>query len=713
MKSYRRLTTNQLERRPPSESRRPNASRHTVNIDKSDGDSNDFRPPAVPLIVFSPHISVWSISDNLTDSDTVHWSGSPLAFHGLIDIDYSQVYRFLGTQPSNIPSLIQKSVVVQPWRTIYTFSTPTNTVELVLSFSQPTSIEDPYTYITFDVRTLDQKNHDVRIYFEEGSMLSINDKNEKIYWSRTDGDITVLTMNSYNQVPFGIHGDETRNNWGYAHLISANKTTTIGYQGFGDNLRQAFVKRQIMPSDDTRKPRSVDDQSPSSVFVINLDRVSSVSSYLIFLYDDLYSMLYFEDWQIPCWRAELDNNVTLLVNEAVEYYNSNMADITDSNLLLTTLLTNTGGAQYSLFGSLVTRQITGAVTRTWSNKQNRPRLFMKEISSGGAVSTVDVIFPSSPFFLWLHPEMLRDVLIPVLAYANNETSINYNLVWAPHHLGKWPVCDVLPDEQEQMPIEESANMLLMLASIVQRLLKTDFLQHYWNVMEIWAQYLNNTLPDPGNQLCTDDFEGPSPHNCNLALKGILGLGAYAILLNSTGETQRATIYMNQAQAYANYWLQAARDDENYRLQYDLPNTWSQKYNLIYQSILSLNLFPSDVAKLESNYYATKMLDYGIPLDSRSKLTKIDWTSWIAAFSDTKEDDEIFRKIYKFANESPDRVPFSDFYNASDGHVLGFCARPVMGGLFIRALLESPLIENIYVQPTKPSQRHGRINRCST
>ncbi|CAF3704465.1 unnamed protein product [Rotaria sp. Silwood1] len=520
-------------------------------------------------------------------------------------------------------------------------------------------------------------------------------------------------MNSYNQVPFGIHGDETRNNWGYAHLISANKTTTIGYQGFGDNLRQAFVKRQIMPSDDTRKPRSVDDQSPSSVFVINLDRVSSVSSYLIFLYDDLYSMLYFEDWQIPCWRAELDNNVTLLVNEAVEYYNSNMADITDSNLLLTTLLTNTGGAQYSLFGSLVTRQITGAVTRTWSNKQNRPRLFMKEISSGGAVSTVDVIFPSSPFFLWLHPEMLRDVLIPVLAYANNETSINYNLVWAPHHLGKWPVCDVLPDEQEQMPIEESANMLLMLASIVQRLLKTDFLQHYWNVMEIWAQYLNNTLPDPGNQLCTDDFEGPSPHNCNLALKGILGLGAYAILLNSTGETQRATIYMNQAQAYANYWLQAARDDENYRLQYDLPNTWSQKYNLIYQSILSLNLFPSDVAKLESNYYATKMLDYGIPLDSRSKLTKIDWTSWIAAFSDTKEDDEIFRKIYKFANESPDRVPFSDFYNASDGHVLGFCARPVMGGLFIRALLESPLIENIYVQPTKPSQRHGRINRCST
>ncbi|MCC7159839.1 MAG: DUF4965 domain-containing protein [Ignavibacteria bacterium] len=71
--------------------------------------------------------------------------------------------------------------------------------------------------------------------------------------------------------------------------------------------------------------------------------------------------------------------------------------------------------------------------------------------------------------------------------------------------GTWPVCDILPDEQEQMPMEESANMLLMLAGVVQRLAKSDFLDPYWNTMEIWAQYLNSTLPDPGNQLCTDDF----------------------------------------------------------------------------------------------------------------------------------------------------------------------------------------------------------------
>jgi hypothetical protein len=71
------------------------------------------------------------------------------------------------------------------------------------------------------------------------------------------------------------------------------------------------------------------------------------------------------------------------------------------------------------------------------------------------------------------------------------------------------------------------------------------------------------------------------------------------------------------------------------------------------TILSINLFPDDVAKLESEYYQTKILDYGIPLDSRSNLTKADWTSWIAALGDNQQAHTIFGKLYKFVNESAD------------------------------------------------------------
>jgi len=161
-------------------------------------------------------------------------------------------------------------------------------------------------------------------------------------------------------------------------------------------------------------------------------------------------------------------------------------------------------------------------------------------------------------------------------------------------------------------------------------------------------------------------------------------------------------------------MKAARDTNNYRLQYDLPNTWSQKYNLIYQYILSLTLFPDDVAKLESDYYQTKILDFGVPLDSRSNLTKGDWTSWIAAFNrDQSQENAIFAKLYKFANESPDRIPMSDFYNVATGRVLGFRARPVMGGLFARALLDNPLAADVYKKSKMPSTRRGRANKCNT
>lgn len=45
------------------------------------------------------------------------------------------------------------------------------------------------------------------------------------------------------------------------------------------------------------------------------------------------------------------------------------------------------------------------------------RYFLKEISSDGDLSTVDVIFPASPILLMLRPELLVMQSIPLLAYV--------------------------------------------------------------------------------------------------------------------------------------------------------------------------------------------------------------------------------------------------------------------------------------------------------
>lgn len=87
-----------------------------------------------------------------------------------------------------------------------------------------------------------------------------------------------------------------------------------------------------------------------------------------------------------------------------------------------------------------------------------------------------------------------------------------------------------------MPVEESGNLLMIIATLVKysKLQGVDYqsliFPKYAALIKSWADFLivgDGVLPDPDDQLSTDDFLGPSPHNTNLALKGIVGLGCYA------------------------------------------------------------------------------------------------------------------------------------------------------------------------------------------
>lgn len=245
-------------------------------------------------------------------------------------------------------------------------------------------------------------------------------------------------------------------------------------------------------------------------------------------------------------------------------------------------------------------------------------------------------------------------------------------------------------------MEESGNFILMIAGVVQAQNNDiTWLKPYWPLLKTWADYLNSTLPDPQNQLCTDDFLGPSPHNANLALKGIIGLGAYAWLLSVNGEATESQEFRAAAESFAADWINLAtdRDGGHTKLQYNLNDTWSQKYNALYQYILSSGgmkpLFPTTLMDSEVKFYQSVLQLWGLPLDSRGTLSKTDWSSWIAAMSSDQSQfsKQIFQYLYKFAMSSPSKqVPFSDWYDTADGAVLGFRARPVQGGLFAKALL---------------------------
>src|SRR5207253_3728294 len=97
------------------------------------------------------------------------------------------------------------------------------------------------------------------------------------------------------------------------------------------------------------------------------------------------------------------------------------------------------------------------------------------------------------------------------------------------------------------------------------------------------------------------------------------------------------------------------------------------------------------AQKEIAYYLTKQNQYGLPLDSRSTYTKLDWTLWTATLAERPQDFEaIVAPVHRFLHESPSRVPMTDWYVTDSGRQKGFQARPVVGGVFIRMLADEAM-----------------------
>jgi hypothetical protein len=240
-----------------------------------------------------------------------------------------------------------------------------------------------------------------------------------------------------------------------------------------------------------------------------------------------------------------------------------------------------------------------------------------------------------------------------------------------------------------MPVEESGNMLILAGALVKFENDVEFASKYWNTFTKWAEYLLAKGYDPENQLCTDDFAGHLAHNTNLSIKAIMGLGAYAQIAKVLGKNDIAEKYLAAAKDAANRWQKDALDDNGaYRLAFDQPGTWSQKYNLVWDKLLGLNLFSEDVAKRELAHYRKIQGEYGLPLDNRRTYTKIDWILWSATL--TRNDDDfaaILAPVMKFLQETPDRIPLTDWYETTNAKKVGFQARSVVGGIFLKLLYD--------------------------
>lgn len=653
-----------------------------------------FRPPAYPLITCTPYFSFWSFSDHPGNDWTRHWTGSTMGMASLVTIDQN-TYRLIGLAKSNqVPPMPLEKTIITPTKTEYIFNA--QNCRLSLCFLNPmlpwdmVQLSKSMGYIQWKVESLDGLPHRVNIYFDCSGEPVINHPSQPIHWSRVKAhSLDVLSMGSAEQPVLQKAGDNLRIDWGYLYIASPDDQKAGNILGSAEEARNSFLETGRLPeNDDMRMPRAAQDDWPVMAFNFELGQVnSSTERHLILAYDEGYSAEFLKRKLLPYWKST-GETMTGLLHQAEQDFEKMTLLCADFDTELMADLEQNGGAAYRDIATLAFRQSLAAHTLS-ADADGTPFHFSKENFSNGCMATVDVIYPASPILLFFNPDLLKANLLPIFRYI--ETG-RWKFPFAPHDLGTYPLANGQVygggerNEENQMPVEETGNMLLMMYAISLSDGNTNFASSFFPILTGWANYLLNKGFDPENQLCTDDFAGHLAHNTNLSLKAILALEAYAKLCTMHGKPREGIVFHEAAVRFAREWEMKAVDGNNFKLAFDKPGSWSQKYNLVWDHILELHLFNKQVIQKEIDFYLENMNTYGLPLDQRADYTKADWIVWTASMTDNQEDfKQLTDPLYRFLNETQDRVPFSDWYDTKTARQVGFQARSVVGGVFMKML----------------------------
>ncbi len=585
--------------------------------------------------------------------------------------------------PQGVQVAQQKSVDVMATSTYYTFTC--GPVELDLVFTAPMVITDldlistPINYISYRVRSTDGAAHDVQFYFATTPIMTVNEAFQAVDVELVnERGVDYVKAGSTAQNVLGRVGDLISIDWGYLYLPAVNGKAVFAPTAITENT---FVTTGGLPACADK----VTNQSPANTTTLaychDFGSVTTGSSYMMIGYDEVKDIRYFgQDY--PGYWARNGKTITEAFDDFRDNYDSNMRRAREQDQIIYDDALASANRQYAELLSGVYRQVLAA-HKLFQDDGGRLLYFSKENNSNGCVNTVDLTYPSAPLFLMYNTDLQKGMMTSIFEYSKTR---RWTKQFAAHDLGTYPHANGQVYGGD-MPLEESGNMLTVAAMISKIDGNTDWVDTYWSICGQWVRYLVSNGQDPANQLCTDDFAGHWAHNANLAIKAIMGIAGYAEMAKMKGLNSTYEQYMQKAREMAAKWMEDADDGNHYRLAYDREGTWSQKYNLVWDKMWGLDLFPG-VAEKEITFYLNRQNTYGLPLDSRQPYTKSDWIMWTASMaSNNRRFQSLANNVYKWANETVTRWPLSDWYYTDSPKAVGFRARSVIGGFWMKVLMD--------------------------
>ncbi len=617
------------------------------------------RAPAIPLINVDPFFNVWAMADTINEDVTRHWSDEPHPITGTVTLG-EKTYCFLG-KCETAEAMKQTALDIDVLST--TAVLEADGISVTAVFTTPNMLDDlkvlsrPVSYLQVSVKKGGVPvDANIALHIDYRFCARNAEASEVVYEDVTCEGLSCGRIGRTEQNPLHESGDQIPIDWGYFYgAVEGGKTAA----------------------------------HPTGMTI----EKSASNALFLLAYNDILSLEYYGVRLPGYWHKE-NGDIRAIISAANREYAEIMAKCRSFSDDLLAKAEASGGEEYRELLTLAYRQTVGAHKLLCD--ENGDILFIsKECYSGGFAATADVSYPSTPLYLLYCPELVNGMMRPIFKYAR---SAAWPYEFAPHDAGQFPLVNGQryangTDFDGQMPVEECGNMLVMMAATAIASNDFAFAASQWDLLEQWCGYLAKQGMDPENQLCTDDFAGHLAHNCNLSVKAIMGIASFAILCKKLGKTEEAEEWMAKARAMAVTWEEtAANGDGTYRLAFDRPDTYSMKYNMLWDVLFCTGIFPEELISSEfASYTARRANEYGMPLDNRADYTKSDWILWCASIPD---DDAFFadmvHRVWLAYHESPSRKPMTDWYDTKTAKQIGFQNRTVQGGLFVKILKDSGL-----------------------
>ncbi|KAL8951049.1 MAG: hypothetical protein Q9222_002942 [Ikaeria aurantiellina] len=567
---------------------------------------------------------------------------------------------------------------VLDWRTAYlgasfdasttnfTYSIPapaslaksTEPVELTLSFLSPITPTStlrqsiPASYLTVHVKG----SFNVNLYVDLNGQWVSGNRGSRIVWELAEWELGnsnkgLKTWKIRRETELLLSEERDQAEWGTLHFTAPSDVRhEAGTSGL---IRSRFARTATLQNEIDDDFRGIMDEEPIFAFAKSFHLNSSTSSTpatdsVMFSFALIQNpVTQFASargltFMRPLWASWFSSVEALLDFHYLDYNTAaKLAGNYSAQLAIDAH--RSGSDEYVDIVALTARQVMGATV--FSGTPDDPILFMKEISSNGNFQTIDVIFPSFPFFLYTNPRWLAYLLEPLIEHM---LSGQYPNKYAMHDLGyHFPNATGHADgRDEYMPVEECGNILIMGLALVNSLIydtgaaagsvwssqgSSNFdpnpatsafslgkietrdevygLDDSWGgstkglkqaqkwvtksyrLWKQWTSYLIEFSLRPHFQLSTDDFAGPLQLQTNLALKGILGIKAMSKISETIDNKEDAKFYKNISDTYISKWEEygISRDGTHAKLAYDWYGSWTTLYNLYADTLLCFHL----------------------------------------------------------------------------------------------------------------------------